>query len=153
MRWLEHLIPPPLVALVVAAAMAGVARAFAPLPAPDGLRLALGLGLAGLGVAFDLAGIVAFRQVGASVNPMRLDRGEGLATGGVYRFTRNPMYLGLALLLSGFALYLMRPAGFIGPFVFVAYITRFQILPEERAMAEKFGAAYEAYRARVRRWI
>jgi protein-S-isoprenylcysteine O-methyltransferase Ste14 len=153
MRWLEHRIPPPLVALIAAAAMSGVARAFPALPAPEGLRLALGLGLAGLGVACDLAGIVAFRRVGANVNPMRLDRGEGLATGGVYRFTRNPMYLGLALLLSGYALYQMRPLALLGPVAFVAYITRFQILPEERAMTEKFGAAYEDYRRRVRRWL
>ena len=65
----------------------------------------------------------------------------------------NPMYLGLALILLGLAVYLASPWALLGPLVFAAYITRFQIVPEERALQTRFGAAYTAYRARVRRWL
>ena len=63
------------------------------------------------------------------------------------------MYLGLTLLLTGWAIYLGAWLALVGPVVFVAYMTRFQIVPEERAMSAKFGEAYEAYRRGVRRWV
>jgi protein-S-isoprenylcysteine O-methyltransferase Ste14 len=72
---------------------------------------------------------------------------------GPFRFTRNPMYLGLTSLLFAWATYLGSPLAVLGPVAFVLYITRFQIMPEEQAMAAKFGADYEAYRKTVRRWI
>ncbi len=153
MRRLEHLVPPPLVALLIGAAMWGAARAGAPLDAPRVLRFALAAALTGLGLASAASGFFAFRRAGASIDPHRIDKGEVLVTGGVFRFTRNPMYLGLALLLCGYAVYLIRPIDFLGPVAFVAYITRFQILPEERAMTRKFGARYEAYARATRRWI
>ncbi|MDE3177964.1 MAG: isoprenylcysteine carboxylmethyltransferase family protein [Pseudomonadota bacterium] len=153
MQRLEHLIPPPLVGLIVALAMSGAARAFAPIEAPLALRNALALVVGAAGLAIALAGVLTFRRLGANVNPHRIDRGEVLVTSGVYRFTRNPMYLGLTLFLCGYALWLARPIGALGPVAFVAYITRFQILPEERAMRAKFGAAYEAYARATRRWV
>jgi len=72
---------------------------------------------------------------------------------GIYRFTRNPMYVGLALVLLGWAALLSSPWALLGPLVFVLYINRFQIAPEERVLSAKFGAAYTEYIARVRRWL
>ena len=63
------------------------------------------------------------------------------------------MYLGLALILLGWAIYLGNIAALAGLPLFVLYINRFQIAPEERALAERFGAEFEAYRSRVRRWL
>ena len=153
MHWLEHLVPPPLVALLIAIAMWAMARVVAPLEAPPALRIAVAAALAVAGIGFDLAGFLAFRRAGASIDPYRIDKGEALVTQGVYRYTRNPMYLGLALVLLGYSVYLIRPVDFLGPLIFLVYITRFQILPEERAMTRKFGARYEAYTRAVRRWI
>ena len=76
-----------------------------------------------------------------------------MVTNGIYGFTRNPMYLGLALILLGLAVFLASPWALLGPVGFVAFITRFQIRPEERALQARFGAAYTAYCARVRRWV
>ena len=76
-----------------------------------------------------------------------------LVAGGVYRFTRNPMYLGLLLVLAGWAVFLSNALAFALLPAFIAYIGRFQIAPEERALAAKFGTEYEAYRTEVRRWL
>ena len=76
-----------------------------------------------------------------------------LVTSGVYRITRNPMYVGMTLFLSAWAIYLSALLPIFGPLVFVGYITRFQIQPEERALKTHFGEAYVDYAARVRRWL
>ena len=71
----------------------------------------------------------------------------------VYRYTRNPMYVGLLLLLVGWAAFLCAPWALAGPLAFHAYIERFQIVPEERALLSMFGESYGGYKARVRRWL
>ncbi|HEV8366930.1 MAG TPA: isoprenylcysteine carboxylmethyltransferase family protein, partial [Pyrinomonadaceae bacterium] len=72
---------------------------------------------------------------------------------GVYRFTRNPMYLGLLLTLLGWAAFLSNPASLLFVPIFVLYINRFQIKPEEQVLSSLFGAEYMAYKSRVRRWL
>lgn len=123
------------------------------LEVPYGVRLGGALVLAGAGACFDLAGLRAFRKAHTTINPLRPDRAAAVVTTGVYRVTRNPMYLGLVLILLGLALYLASPWAVLGPPVFVAYITRYQIQPEERVLAAHFGAPYTAYCAQVRRWL
>jgi protein-S-isoprenylcysteine O-methyltransferase Ste14 len=71
----------------------------------------------------------------------------------VYRFTRNHMYLGLAVLLSAWAVWLAALLPWLAPLAFVLYITRFQIRPEERVLGQLFGPPYADYRRRVRRWL
>ena len=150
---LELKIPPPLVA-VVAGAMVAAAVGLPPvLEVPYGVRLGGALVLAGAGACFDLAGLRAFRKAHTTINPLRPDRAAAVVTTGVYRVTRNPMYLGLVLILLGLALYLASPWAVLGPPVFVAYITRYQIQPEERVLAARFGTPYTDYCAQVRRWL
>ena len=84
---------------------------------------------------------------------MRPGASSVVVTGGVYRLTRNPMYVGLVLLLWGWSVYLGSPWAWLGPLLFVGYVTRFQIVPEERALTRLFGADYVAYCAKVRRWL
>jgi protein-S-isoprenylcysteine O-methyltransferase Ste14 len=84
---------------------------------------------------------------------MKPETATALVCGGVYTVTRNPMYLGLLVLLIAWAVYLSSAWALLGPLAFAVYITRFQILPEERALGTLFGAEYAAYRARVRRWL
>ena len=74
-------------------------------------------------------------------------------TGGVFRLTRNPMYLGMALILAAWALWLGNAGGALLLAGFVAFIGRFQIAPEERALRAHFGEEFDAYARRVRRWI
>lgn len=151
---LELKIPPPVVALVVAMFMWLLKRALEPmLDVPWAVRLgsALVLGLVGIGTS--AAGVLHFRRAGTTIDPMRPDAASVLVSAGVYRFTRNPMYLGMLLVLLGWAVYLSSlPAMVLLP-AFVLYLNRFQIAPEERALAARFGDAYEDYRRRVRRWL
>jgi protein-S-isoprenylcysteine O-methyltransferase Ste14 len=87
------------------------------------------------------------------VNPLHPEATSSLVITGIYRHTRNPMYVGFAAVLLGWAAYLAAPLALLGPLTFVLYITRFQIIPEERALHAKFGPEFAAYQARVRRWI
>lgn len=152
MRWLEHKIPPPVVGLVLALA--------AWLLSPDWSWAQVGLerrALAGLlalaGLALDLNGVHAFWRARTTVNPLRPARASSLVIAGAYRVTRNPMYLGMALLIGSLAVLFGTVPALAAPVLFVAFITRFQIIPEERAMAARFGDAYHAYCQRVRRWL
>jgi protein-S-isoprenylcysteine O-methyltransferase Ste14 len=116
-------------------------------------RLALAAIVAGAGFVVEVIGIVAFFRVRTSPDPTNPCGASQLVVGGIYRFTRNPMYLGDLLMLTGWAVYLGNVVAFALVPLFVAYIDRFQIGPEERAMTDLFGERYDAYRSRVRRWL
>ena len=153
MTTLEHRIPPPIVGLLVAAGMWAVATLGPLLPISDTFRLAVVAILAATGLSFDLLGFLAFHASRTTINPLKPERASTLVTGGVYRITRNPMYVGLAVLLTAWAVYLAAVVPLLGPVLFVLYITRFQIRPEERILAGLFGDEYSRYAARVRRWL
>ena len=152
MSFLELKLPPPVVALLVALAMWGLARV-ASLPGEPSLRVSMALALAAVGVAFSVSGARAFRKAKTTKNPMKPQAASSLVIAGVYKLTRNPMYLGLSLMLLGWAVFLWSAWALLGPIVFIAYISRFQIAPEERVLATLFGAEYSAYKAKVRRWL
>lgn len=145
---------PPVVLWLAFALLMRLSAGLAPQPALAGLhqpQLGVALLLAGVGVA--ISGVVAFRQARTTVDPRHPQKMSALVTSGVYRATRNPMYLGMLLALVGWACWLGRfPPFFLPPF-FVIFLNRFQIAPEERALARMFGPGFAAYRARVRRWI
>ena len=153
MHALEHRLPPPAVALAVAAAMWLVAHFTPRIDVDSTVRLGLTAAFAGAAAVFAGLGISMFGRAKTTINPVRIDQVSALVTTGVYGVTRNPMYLGLALLLCACTCYLAAPWVLLGPVAFVAFISRFQIAPEERALHERFGAAFDDYRRRVRRWI
>lgn len=148
---LDHRIPPPVVGILAAAAMWGIAKQFPPIDFPFRLLLAAGVALAG--IAIDVAGLMQFRRSRTTVNPLHPERTSALVTGGIYRRTRNPMYLGMAMLLAAWALYLGSAIALVVLPGFIAYLNRFQIAPEERVLAQRFGADFERYRGEVRRWL
>lgn len=116
-------------------------------------NLALAVVIAVIGLAIDVAGLVEFRKARTTMNPMRPDAASALVRGGVFRWTRNPMYLGMAIVLLGWAIYLAHPLSLLGIPCFIAYLNRFQIAPEERVLERRFGAEFLAYRESVRRWL
>jgi len=153
MRTLELRVPPPVVAILVALAMWGVSRgAVASAPA-ELVRLPLAIALAIVGAAFDFSGLMAFRRAKTTTNPMKPQSTSSMVHSGVYRVTRNPMYVGLVFSLCAWAVFLWSWWALLGPFAFAAYIDRFQIAPEEKALTTLFGAEYLAYKAKVRRWL
>ena len=108
---------------------------------------------AALGILIAGAGLVAFHRARTTANPMRPEAATSLVTTGIYRWTRNPMYLGWLPVLAGWAVYLQHAGALLMVPLFMLYLTRFQIIPEERALAAKFGGQFDAYRQRVRRWL
>lgn len=103
------------------------------------------------GLATGGSGVFRFRRERTNIHPFR--KADKLVTAGVYRYGRNPMYLGLALVLSGAWLLFGAITPILGLFIFVVVIDRWYIPPEERMLGEQFGAAYEEYRSTVRRWV
>ena len=153
MKALELKIPPLLVALLVAVAMWGIASVSPLLDIPLFIkdvttRLLI---LVAAGIAFS--SFVAFIRAKTTINPMKPEAASCLVTGGIYRFTRNPMYLSVLLMLLAWAIFLSSAWALVGPVAFVLYINRFQIKPEERALAAMFGTEYAEYKGRVRRWL
>lgn len=105
------------------------------------------------GVLFTFSGIAAFRRERTTVDPTRPERASSLVVTGVYRYSRNPMYLGFLLVLTGWAIHIGNLLAFAALPFFVAYLTRFQIIPEERALLSRFGDDYRSYLGSVRRWL
>ena len=153
MHALELKIPPPIVALLIAAAMWGVALATPGTALPAKFRLVATIAIALGGVSMAIAGVAAFRRAKTTLHPLQPETTSSLVTSGVYRFTRNPMYVGLALVLLAWAVFLSSAWSLLGPLVFILYMTRFQIMPEERVLSGIFGAPYFEYQAKVRRWL
>lgn len=153
MKFLELRIPPPLVGVLIGVAMWLLVEQswLVGLSGPG--RLAAAIVLVLLGAAVSLAGVVSFRRARTTVNPLKPERASALVCSGIYRITRNPMYLGFLLILAGWAVLLVSGYVWFGPVLFVAYITRFQILPEERVLTDLFGDEFTAYQNRVRRWL
>ncbi|MBL8832301.1 MAG: isoprenylcysteine carboxylmethyltransferase family protein [Rhodospirillales bacterium] len=145
---------PPLVVLALAASFVWLAPDISgapPLEIPFGGALAAMLAVAGAALAF--VAVAGFRRAGTTVDPRYPDRTNALVTAGVYAHTRNPMYVGMAMLLAAFAIVRGDLLGLVAVPAFVAYIDRFQIVPEERALQAQFGDAYAEWCRRVRRWL
>jgi protein-S-isoprenylcysteine O-methyltransferase Ste14 len=133
--------------------MWGLAR-FAPsLHSPFPGHIALAFVIGALGLLANIAGFLQFRRARTTVNPMKLEAVSALVTSGIFRWTRNPMYLGFALVLVAWAAYLANPLSLLGVAFLIAYLNRFQIAPEERVLERRFGDQFLAYRESVRRWL
>lgn len=150
---LEFAVPPPVVMIVVGLLMWLVSFLFPvfTLPSISHLWVAIIFVLAGL--VIGISGIITFSRAGTTSNPGKTAQVSALVTSGIYRFSRNPMYIGVLLLLIGWGVYLGNILALVCAFVFVLYINRYQIRPEERVLEHKFGDEYVSYKAKVRRWI
>ena len=153
MSVLELRIPPPVVMLLTGILMRLASSVMPALAFPIPARVALAVALAVAGFVVASVAFFSFRRVRTTVDPRKPDEATNLVAAGLYKVTRNPMYLGLLLILTGWAIFLANAVAFVFLPVFVLYLNRFQIEPEERALALKFGAQYAAYRAKVRRWL
>jgi protein-S-isoprenylcysteine O-methyltransferase Ste14 len=153
MKSLELVVPPPAVAAITAVAMWGVSLGTRAFLLPSSVRLSVFVVLLLAGLTFSLSGVLFFRRAGTTVNPTKPENASSLVRTGVYGVTRNPMYVGLSLVLLAWAVFLASPWALIGVLGFVLYISHFQIAPEERALAKLFGTEYSEYQSKVRRWL
>ena len=153
MSILELKIPPVIVTLLFAVLMWLVARLtpFAPIDA--GFRIIVVLLLGVTATVIGLAGVAAFRKANTTVDPFTPDACTSLVNSGIFRLTRNPMYLALLLTLAAWGFFLSNFYSLALCVVYVVYMNRFQIVPEERALEAVFGDEFIAYKGKVRRWI
>jgi protein-S-isoprenylcysteine O-methyltransferase Ste14 len=136
MNALENKIPPPIVGLLFGLIIWAISSVTEPVSIFNQQQeLVAAAILLVVGFSFAISGGISFRMAKTTVNPLKPETASSLVTSGVFKYSRNPMYVGLAI---------------IG---FIAYIQRFQIVPEERAMVKLFGAEFSAYQSRVRRWL
>ncbi|HEU4691988.1 MAG TPA: isoprenylcysteine carboxylmethyltransferase family protein [Vicinamibacterales bacterium] len=117
------------------------------------MRTAVALVILVIAVTILVAAIVGFRKARTTVDPMHPEAASAIVTAGIYRFSRNPMYLAFFIALVAMAVFLGNVVAALVPLVFVIYMNRFQISPEERALRARFGASYETYLGAVRRWL
>ena len=148
---LDTKIPPPIVAILFGICLY-FSRDLFPQFTSDYLFYA-GLGCELLAVIINLTAIFSFIKNKTTINPVKPQTATSLVTTGVFAFSRNPMYLGLLLFLIGFALQVNVVGGIPLLFLFALYINMFQIIPEERALTEKFVDEFQEYSKKVRRWI
>jgi protein-S-isoprenylcysteine O-methyltransferase Ste14 len=153
MSKLELKIPPVLTTVVFAMLMWLVSSLSPGFTTPYLFRIGIFTALIMVGAFFSVAGVVSFRKAKTSVNPITPDACTSLVTSGIYKSTRNPMYLGFLFFLIGWGLYLSNLYSLMLAAGFIFYITRFQILPEEQVLQSFFGTEYLDYKNRVRRWL
>ena len=153
MHVLEVRVPPPAVALLTGGLMWGVAWTSPEFGFALRGREFLAGALAATGMVICGIGVAAFLRTRTTLNPMKPESSSTLVVSGLYKVTRNPMYLGMLLALAGWAFFISNVLAFLVLPGFVVYMNRFQIEPEERALASRFGDEFLRYAARVRRWI
>lgn len=154
MNGLNNRIPPPLIAFLCALLMwLGAQQWPLNLQLSFTWRLGIALPIMLLGVLLSMAGMRLFKRVRTTFSPLNPQKASTLVSSGVYQYTRNPMYLGLAVVLVAWTLLLAWPTALLGVAGFVLYMNRFQISPEEKALSTLFGQDFAHYCARVRRWV
>jgi protein-S-isoprenylcysteine O-methyltransferase Ste14 len=152
MEWLELRVPPPVVMAAAAFLMWASGKIVPALDVePPGWAAVIALFAGGL--AIGVGAFLQFRRAGTTINPMTPDESSALVTDGLYRFSRNPIYVADVLVLLAIALLVANALAFLVLPLFVAYVDRYQIRPEERALRERFGAQFDEYCRRVRRWL
>ncbi len=153
MKWLELKIIPPLVTLIVGLLMWVVAQ-FTPkisILLKYNILLAVIFVILGLLLMFISAYFMFKRKT--TINPMKPQNASSLVTNGLFAFSRNPIYVADGLILLGWGLFLSNLFSIALIALFVLYMNKFQITPEERNLEEIFGDEYLAYKAKVRRWV
>ena len=151
--FMELKIPPPVLAVSLAFLIWVTSRTLPPLWPPGAIGSYLALVLAVGGTAIDMSAKRLFLRARTTVNPLTPEAAAVMVRGGVYRWSRNPMYVGRAMQLLAISIYLASWVGLIGVVLFAAYLDRFQIRAEERALAARFPDEYPAYKATTRRWM
>ena len=148
---METKIPPPIVTLVFGLSIYFSRGVFQVVEIKYSFYI--GIPLLMLGFVILISAVRLFRKDKTTVNPLSPEQATKLVTDGIFKYSRNPMYLGMALVLSSIAVFFNLIGGIILISLFCAYITKFQIIPEERAMRDLFLGDFDKYTKVTRRWI
>ena len=146
-------VPPPVVLLIF-----GILMWFVGSRVPGGQvdfdnQLATAIAVGILGLIININAIIGFRRAKTTVNPLDPGKATQLVVGGVFRLSRNPMYLGILVVMTGWAIWIGSFYNLALLALFIYYITEFQIKPEEEVLRPLFDETYADYCSKVRRWI
>ena len=150
---MKLLIPPPIVALISVGVIWLLARQLPSLAFSFPWQSILAIVLISTGAVIDLICIGLFIHRKTTFSPLSPNRTAALVSSGLFKFSRNPMYVGQALAVAGAAIWFGNFIGLLMIPCFIIYLTKFQILPEEEILLRKFGNDYQDYQRRVRRWL
>lgn len=153
MRALETRIPPPVVMLLLGSVAWVAAWCLPAFGFEVPVHTMIASTVAAIGLALNLLPKLAFRRARTTTSPLAPASTTSLVTSGIYRHTRNPMYLGHAVILLGWTIYLQNMVAFLAVPAFMLYISRYQIQPEEQALSARFPNAFATYIQRTRRWL
>ena len=106
-----------------------------------------------IGMLILINPIFKFIKSKTTIDPIKFKKVNKLITSGIYRYSRNPMYLGLLMLVTSTSIFYLNIFSITTPFFFYYWINRFQIKREEIFLTEKFGKEYLLYKTKTRRWI
>tara|TARA_B000000475_G_scaffold124003_1_gene100216 strand:- start:2715 stop:3161 length:447 start_codon:yes stop_codon:yes gene_type:complete len=148
---METKIPPPIVTLVFGLSIYFSRGIFQAVEIKYSFYI--GILLLILGLAVLIFAVRLFRKDKTTVNPLSPEQATKLVTDGIFKYSRNPMYLGMALILCSIAVIFNLIGGIVLVALFCFYITKFQIIPEERAMSNLFSQDFDKYKEATRRWI
>ena len=143
--------PPPLVALTFGFLINYTKNIFPKIEIEN--KIIFGSFMIISGLIIILSAIILFKKYQTTITPLNPSNATKLITDGIYRFSRNPMYLGLSLMLLGISIILNLTGGFFLIPLFILYLNIFQIIPEENAMVDLFKNEFLEYKKNVRRWI
>ena len=148
---METKIPPPIVTLVFGLLIYFSQGIFPSIE--NQLTFYVGIFIMLLGFSILISAVRSFKRSKTTVNPLNPEQATKLVTDGIFKYSRNPMYLGMALVLGSIAVFFNLIGGIILISLFCAYITKFQIIPEEKAMIDLFSQDFDQYKQTTRRWI
>jgi protein-S-isoprenylcysteine O-methyltransferase Ste14 len=137
---LEDKIPPPLLVLIIALSMYGASQILPLFAMNRAVGLIASLAAMLIGLSFMFSAFNSFKRANTTINPLDPGEASSLVSSGIFKISRNPMYVGMTFLLLSWSLFLSSPYTFIGALIFILYINRFQIQPEERALTTLFGS-------------
>ena len=148
---LETKIPPPIVALIFGFLINYTKDIFPKLVIKN--ENIFGTCFILIGLVCFLSAIGLFKKNQTTVTPLNPSSATKLITNGIYKYSRNPMYLGMSLVLAGISIMVNPIGGLAFISLFILYINQFQIEPEEKAMTKLFKNEFSEYKKYVRRWI
>ena len=148
---MKNKIPPPIVTLICGLGIYFSRFAFPNAQSDSSDFTALGLLLFGITVL--VAAVLSFKKQGTTVNPLQPEKASSLVVSGLFNYSRNPVYLGMLLILLSLTVKFNVLGGLLVTLAFVIFMTKFQIIPEELALESKFGEQFIQYKERTRRWI
>jgi len=150
---MKLLVPPPVQAIICAACMWVIAARFPVLGFSFSMQQEVAIAICVIGILVDLISVGLFTKLKTTVSPFSPQKTKKLVTSGLYQFSRNPMYLGMVIILLGLGVWLGNFAAFALVPGFMWFVTIYQIIPEEEILTGKFGQEYADYKTKVRRWI